>query len=300
MAGASVAIFVLLRLIPGDAADQIAGGDATPEAVAAIRAHLGLDQPWAVQYVKWLSGFVSGDLGRSYILRAPIGELIARGAGHTIELTVAAMLLAIFLGLGVGILGATRDGRVTQTFVAAYTTVGFSIPTFVTSVVLVLVFAVVLGVLPAGGNPVALSDDPQVALQYLIMPAFALALPLSSTMSRFLMTALRQVLQEDYIRTAVAKGMPMPWIIFRHALPNALPPVLTIIGLQFGSLLGGAVIVETVFSWPGVGRLLLDGVSKHDYLVVQDLSLLAVLVFVAVQLLTDLAYAAIDPRVRLS
>lgn len=295
-----MAIFVLLRLIPGDAADQIAGGDATPEAVAAIRANLGLDQPWAVQYVKWLSGFFSGDLGRSYILRAPIGELIARGAGHTIELTVAAMLLAIVLGLAVGILGATRDGRPTQTFVAAYTTVGFSIPTFVTSVVLVLVFAVFLGVLPPGGNPVALSDDPQVALQYLLLPAFSLALPLSSTMSRFLMTALRQVLQEDYIRTAVAKGVPMPWIIFRHALPNALPPVLTIIGLQFGSLLGGAVIVETVFAWPGVGRLLLDGVSKHDYMLVQDLALLAVAVFVAVQLLTDLAYAAIDPRVRLS
>lgn len=298
--GASLLIFFGSRLIPGSPADVLAGPDASPATVAVISAHLGLNQPLAVQYLRWLHGLLTGDLGHSYIFGTSIGSLITHGGVNTVELAVAAILIAAVLGLAIGIYGALNDSWMARSVVTAYTVVGFGIPTYVIGVVLVLVFSVTMNLLPSGGNPTHLFGDPVAALQYLIMPAFCLALPVAAVMSRFLMTTLREVLGEEYIRTAKGKGLRNWWIVVRHGLPNALPPVLTVVGLQIGGLLGGTVIIEQIFSWPGVGRLMLEGVLQHDYLVVQDLAMIGVAIFIAIQLLTDIAYAALDPRVNLA
>lgn len=296
---ASVLVFFGSRLVPGDPASVLAGADATPAVISAIDAELGLNEPLPLQYLKWLGGLLTGHLGHSYILGTEIGPLIARGASNTLELAVAALLLGVVLGFAVGIYGALRDSTIAQVVVTGYAMLGFGIPNYVMGVLMLLVFAVLLRVLPVGGNPVPFLQNPEIGIQYLIMPAFVLSLPLSAVLSRFLMTSLRQVMQEDYIRMAIAKGLPRTRIVLRHGLPNALPPVLTILGLQIAGLLGGAVIIEQLFDWPGVGRLMLEAVQRHDYLIAQDLALFAVILFVLVQLLTDLAYAALDPRVNL-
>ncbi len=297
---ASVLVFFGSRLVPGDPASVLAGADATPAVISAINNEIGLDQPLPVQYLKWLGGLVTGRLGHSYILGTDIGPLILRGASNTLELAVAALILAVVLGFAVGTYGALRDTSSAQAVVTGYATIGFGIPNYVTGVLMLLVFAVILRVLPVGGNPTPFLENPELGIQYLIMPAFVLALPLSAVLSRFLMTSLRQVMEEDYIRMAIAKGVPKRRVVLRHGLPNALPPVLTILGLQIAGLLGGAVIIEQIFNWPGVGRLLLQAVQRHDYLIVQDLAFFSVIIFVAVQILTDITNAALDPRVNLN
>ncbi len=296
---ASVAIFMILRLTPGDAATVLAGPDTTPETIAAIQHRLGLDEPLPAQYARWVTGLVSGDLGRSYILGAPISSLIGRAALNTIELTVASLILAIVVGLVVGTIGALSGSRIAQAAVTAYATVGFSVPIFILGILFVLIFAVGLRVLPSSGNPVPLLSDPGKALPYLVLPAITLSIPLSATISRFMMTSMRAAMEEEYIRTAISKGLSRRRVVLRHALPNAMPPVITIIGLQAGALLGGAVLVESVFAWPGLGRLTLQALTKRDYLLVQDLVIIAVAVFITVQVVTDLVYAALDPRIRL-
>ncbi|MHB1533600.1 MAG: ABC transporter permease [Acidimicrobiales bacterium] len=299
LVGASLLIFFGSRLVPGNPAYVLAGSDATPATVAAITAHLGLNHPLAVQYLKWLGSLFTGNLGHSYIFGSAISSLLVHEGANTLLLAVAAMVLAVILGFAVGIVGAVKDSRLSQSAVTGYTLVGFGVPTYVTAVLLVLVFAVVLKVLPSGGNPISFTQNPLDALRHLAMPAFCLALPLSAVMSRFLMTTLRQVMEEDYIRTATGKGLRRALIILRHALPNALPPVLTVLGLQIGGLLGGTVIIEQIFSWPGIGRLMLQAVLEHDYLVVQDLAMVGVATFIVIQVTTDVAYAALDPRVKL-
>ncbi|MGW4891828.1 ABC transporter permease [Kitasatospora sp. NPDC004240] len=294
---ASFAVFLILRLIPGDPATSLAGPDAGPETVAAVRARLGLDRPLAGQYLSWLGDLLSGDLGPSYAIGGQVADLIADGAAATVELTLAALLLVVLIAVPLGVIGATTQRRPASAAVRAITTAVLAVPPFVTGVLLVLLFAVTLRLLPAGGHE-SLLTAPDLALQYLALPALCLALPSAAILARYLKDGLERALAEDYVRTATALGVSRRRIVWRHALPNALPPAVTVLGLQIGQLLGGAVLVEAIFAWPGLGQLVETGVVRRDYPLVQDLLLLLVAVHVIVQLLTDLVYAWLDPRIR--
>ncbi|MBO1416600.1 ABC transporter permease [Streptomyces sp. FH025] len=294
---ASFAVFLILRLIPGDPATSLAGPDATPETVEAIRSQLGLDQPLFSQYVSWLGRLLSGDIGPSYAIGGQVADLIGDGFGATAQLTLGALLLVVLIALPLAVLGATTRSRPVAAVVQAVTTGVLAIPPFVTGVVLVLVFAVSLGLLPAGGHE-SLLTEPDLAVQYLAMPAVCLALPSAAVVARYLKDGIERALAEDYVRTATALGVSRRRTVWRHALPNALPSAITVLGLQVGHLIAGAVLVERIFAWPGLGQLIEQGVIRRDYPVVQDLLLLVVAVYVAVQLLTDLAYTWLDPRIR--
>ncbi len=293
---ASFLIFLILRLIPGDPATSLAGPDAGPEAVAAVRARLGLDQPLPGQYLHWLGDLLTGNLGPSYSIGGQVGDLIGNGLGNTVELTLGALLLVVALALPLGLVGATTRRRPVAAAIRAVTTAVLAVPPFVTGVLLVLLFAVSLRLLPPGGHE-SILDAPDIGVQYLLLPAVCLALPSAAIVGRYLKDGLERALAEDYVRTATALGISRRRIAWRHALPNALPSAITVLGLQIGQLLGGAVLVEAIFAWPGLGQLAQQGVLRRDYPVVQDLLLLLVAVYVAVQLLTDLVYAWLDPRI---
>ena len=295
---ASILVFFVLRLAPGDPARTLAGPDASAEVVAAITIQLGLDQPLPTQYLLWLTGILTGNPGKSYILRAPISDLIGNSLWNTVVLASAAVVLALVVGGATGFALGTSRHRGVQTVVGGLNSLAFAMPTYVTGVLLVLLFAVTARILPAGGQGPGM-DAPTVALRHLILPAVTLSLPTAAILARFLAASMRQTLDEDYVQTGIAKGLSPRRLVLRHVLPNSLPPVFTVLGLQIGQLLSGAIIVETIFAWPGLGQLLLQAVLTRDYLLTQDLLLMAVFVFVVVQVLTDLANAAIDPRVRL-
>ncbi|MEV7568460.1 ABC transporter permease [Streptomyces tanashiensis] len=294
---ASFLVFAVLRLVPGDPAAVLAGPDASPETEAAIRARLGLDAPLPTQYVRWLGDLLTGDLGPSYAIGGRTADLIGDGLGATTELTLGALLFVVVLGAAFGILGATARNRWVLGTVRVLTTGALAVPPFVTGVLLVLLFSVLLGVLPPGGR-VPLLTAPDLGVQYLLLPSLCLALPSAAVLGRYLKDGIERALAEDYVRTATAAGIAPRRILRRHALPNALPPVVTLLGMQTGHLLGGAVLVEAIFAWPGLGQLAEQALVRRDYPVVQDLLLLLVTVFVLVQLLTDLVHAWLDPRIR--
>lgn len=294
---ASLVIFFLLRLASGDPAATLAGPDASAETVAAIRGDLGLDKPLAVQYLVWLRGILTGDLGASYILHAPIAQLIGDSLLNTVELAVGALLLALVGGSVIGYLMGTARNRLVRSLLGAVTSFAVAVPTYVTGVLLVLLFAVTYRVLPSGGIGPGLHDF-SIGSQYLVMPAVALSLPTGATLARFLAASMRQTLDQDFVQTGISKGLRRRRLMAAHVVPNALPPVLTVLGIQIGQLLGGAIIVETIFAWPGIGQLLLQAVTGRDYLLTQDLLLIAVLVFIIVQVVTDVFDAAMDPRIR--
>ncbi|MCB8901407.1 MULTISPECIES: ABC transporter permease [unclassified Streptomyces] len=294
---ASFVAFAVLRLVPGDPAAVLAGPDASPETEAAIRARLGLDAPLHTQYLRWIGDLLTGDLGPSYAIGGQTADLIGEGLGATVELTLGALLFVVVLGGAFGILGATSRNRWAGGAVRILTTTALAVPPFVTGVLLVLLFAVVLGVLPPGGR-VPLLTAPDLGVQYLLLPALCLALPSAAVLGRYLKDGIERALAEDYVRTATAAGIAPRRLLWRHALPNALPPVVTLLGMQTGHLLGGAVLVEAIFAWPGLGQLAEQALVRRDYPVVQDLLLLLVTVFVLVQLLTDLVHAWLDPRIR--
>ncbi|GEB54555.1 ABC transporter permease [Streptomyces gardneri] len=294
---ASFAAFALLRLVPGDPAAVLAGPDASPETEAAIRDRLGLDASLLSQYVQWLGDLVTGDLGPSYAIGGQTADLIGEAIGATVELTLGALLFVVVLGAAFGIVGATSGNRWLRGTVRILTTGALAVPPFVTGVLLVLLFSVLLGVLPPGGR-VPLLAAPDLGVQYLLLPALCLALPSAAVLGRYLKDGIERALGEDYVRTATAAGIAPRRLLWRHALPNALPPVVTLLGMQTGNLLGGAVLVEAIFAWPGLGQLAEQALVRRDYPVVQDLLLLLVTVFVLVQLLTDLVHAWLDPRIR--
>ncbi|MFF4874149.1 ABC transporter permease [Streptomyces sp. NPDC090109] len=294
---ASFVVFAVLRLVPGDPAAVLAGPDASAETEAAIRARLGLDEPLPAQYLHWLGDLLTGDLGPSYAIGGQTADLIADGLGATVELTLAALLFVVVLGAAFGILGATSRSPWVRTAVRVVTTGALAVPPFVTGVLLVLLFSVLLGVLPPGGR-VPLLTAPDLGVQYLLLPALCLALPSAAVLGRYLKDGIERALDEDYVRTATAAGVAPRRLLWRHALPNALPPVVTLLGMQTGNLLGGAVLVEAIFAWPGLGQLAEQALVRRDYPVVQDLLLLLVTVFVLVQLFTDLVHAWLDPRIR--
>ncbi|MFC7967417.1 ABC transporter permease [Streptomyces cinereoruber] len=294
---ASFVVFTVLRLVPGDPAAVLAGPDASAETEAAIRARLGLDEPLPAQYLRWLGDLLTGDLGPSYAIGGQTADLIGDGLGATAELTLGALLFVVVLGGTFGILGATSRNRWVSGAVRILTTGALSVPPFVTGVLLVLLFSVLLGVLPPGGR-IPLLTAPDLGVQYLLLPALCLALPSAAVLGRYLKDGIERALGEDYVRTATAAGIAPRRLLWRHALPNALPPVVTLLGMQTGNLLGGAVLVEAIFAWPGLGQLAEQALVRRDYPVVQDLLLLLVTVFVLVQLLTDLVHARLDPRIR--
>ncbi|GAA1337268.1 ABC transporter permease [Saccharothrix algeriensis] len=297
---ASVLVFLLIRAIPGDAAAVLAGADAPPGAVAAIRADLGLDRPVVEQYLRWAGDLLTGEFGRSYLIGGDIGELVADGLGNTAALALSALLLAVLTALLLGPLWAATRNRWVDRLLTAFHTASVALPTFVTGVLLILVFGVLLRLLPTGGVPPGgLLDRVDITAQYLVLPAACLALPVAGVLTGFLAEALRGELRQDYVTTALAAGVRRRDVVVRHALRGALPVAVTTLGLQTGTLLGGAVLVESIFAWPGLGLLVEQGITRRDYPVVQVLLLLSVAVFVVVQLLTDVAHALLDPRVRL-
>ncbi|KPM54201.1 peptide ABC transporter permease [Frankia sp. R43] len=297
---ASVLIFAIIRLIPGDPATSLAGSDASPEAVAAIRHDLGLDQSMPSQYLSWIGNVLTFDLGQSYSVGGEITSLVADGFGNTVILTLSALLLAILIAAVVGPIWATTRNRWLESAITVVNTISVALPTFVSGVLLVLLFTVIFPVLPSAGVPPdGMFARLDITAQYLVLPALCLALPVSAVLSRFLAETLRTQLRQPYILTATALGVPRRRLLLRYAMRNALPTTVTVIGLQAGSLLGGAVLVEAIFAWPGIGQLIEQAIGRRDYPVVQVLLLLSVFIFVVIQLLTDLVHALLDPRVRI-
>lgn len=293
----SLVVFLILRLVPGDPALLLAGPDASPQQVQAIRQELGLTRPILVQYVIWGKNVLGGDFGRSYIKRRPVADLIRGALPATLELTVAAVLLAIVVGVPFGVAAGLRPNSPWDLSLAAYSSLALGIPNFLLAILYLLLFSLTLGWLPAGGR-VPLLEDPGSAWKFLILPTLALGLPSAAVYSRFVRSAMVEVAGMDYIRTARAKGLAQSAIIRRHALRNALLPLVTVLGLQFGRLLGGTVVIESIFAWPGMGRLALDAIRGRDYVVFQGVILLLVMAAVLINLLTDLLYGALDPRIR--
>jgi len=291
-------VFLVIHLIPGDAAAVLAGPNATPEALTALRKEMGLDQPLLVQYVVWVGHLVQGDLGKSTLSGQPITKLLQARAPATLELAVTAMLIAILLALPLGVLSATHVRGRLEWLISTVQSLWLAIPSFWAGILAIILFALVLRWLPPGGR-VADGNNIGESVKSLILPATTLALYIAATMSRFLKFNLLEVFFDDFVRTARAKGLNEQQVVYRHALRNAMLPVVTILGVQFASLLGGTVIIESVFSWPGVGGMMLDGISNRDYAVVQGGLLLLVMLFIVVNLLVDLTYAFIDPRIRL-
>ena len=294
---ASVVVFLMIYLVPGDPVLAVLGGEARPEQVEAMRKEMGLDRPLVVQYGRWLGRVVRGDLGVSFINSYPVWSLIGLKLPATLALSVGALTVALAISLPLGILAAVRQGSWVDRLAVGFTALGLSVPTFWLGVLLVLLFSLRLQWLPASGY-VPLFTRPALSLQHLLMPSFTLGIAIAAIPTRFVRTAMLEVIRQDYVRTARAKGLPEGRVVIRHALKNAFIPVLTVIALQVGNLLGGAVITESIFDYPGVGQLILYAVTTKDYTVVQGTLLLLVFAFVFINLLTDVAYAILDPRVR--
>ena len=293
---ASALIFSIMGLVPGDPASFMLGTGAQPETVAALRQQLGLDQPFALRYAAWLGAILHGDFGTSFTYKTLVGGMILDRLQVSLPLAVLALMLAVAMALPVGLYAAGRRGRLGDGLAMGAAHLGVALPNFWLAMLLVLVFAVNLQWLPAGGFPGW--TDPFAALRSLILPAVALALPQAAILARVLRFALVETMGQDYIRTARAKGLATSQALRRHALRNALIPVLTILGMQFSFLLAGAIIIENVFYLPGLGRMIFQAITQRDLIVVQSAVLVLVGAVIAVTFVVDLAYAAVDPRLR--
>src|SRR5215207_215439 len=296
---ASVGVFLLLHLLPGDPAQMLAGTDTSPETLEAIRQDLGLNEPLPVQYWIWLQHVARGDLGKSIFSKIPVSQLMWQRAPATLELAVAGEILTVLIGIPLGVIAAVKQRSRIDLGITSTISLGLAIPNFWLGILLIILFAVVLGWMPPGGRG-DFSRDPLTALRFIALPAITLALPAAMNLSRLTKASVLDVLYEDYVRTAWAKGLDGRRVVVRHVLRNSLIPIITAVGLEFGRLLGGAIIVESVFAWPGLGTLMLQSISNRDYVIVQAGLLLLVMVFIVVNLLTDLAYGFLDPRIRLA
>ncbi len=294
---ASLVVFVTIEVVPGDPASYMLGLNAQEDTVAALRAELGLDKSRVARYFSWVGGLVTGDFGTSYTYRTPVADMVADRMWVSLPLAIYALLLSTLIAFPAGVYAASRRGGTTDTVVMALTQLGVAIPNFWFAMLLVLLFAINLGWFSAGGFP---GWDAGVfqALKSLTLPAIALALPQASILTRVMRSSLLDVLNEDYMRTARAKGLTRRQALWKHALRNAMVPVLTIIGLQFSFLLAGAIIIENVFYLPGLGRLIFQSIASRDLIVVESVVMLLVLAVVLVTFLVDLAYAWVDPRLR--
>lgn len=297
LAVASLVIFAVIEVIPGDPALFMLGLNASPDTVAALRTALGLDASLPERYLGWVGGMLTGDFGLSYTYRVPVAELVAERLKVSLPLTLYALALSTAIALPVGILAAARRGRATDYGIMGATQLGIAVPNFWFAMLLVLVFAINLRWFGAGGFP-GWQAGLWAGMKALTLPAIALALPQASILARVLRSALIETLGQDYIRTARAKGLTRGQVLRRHALRNALIPVMTILGLQFSFLLAGAIIIENVFFLPGLGRLIFQGITQRDLIVVESVTMLLVAAVILVTFLVDLAYAWADPRLR--
>ena len=287
--GALTIIFIAIRIVPGDPASLMVGTSGTEEDVAALNRRLGLDDPLPTQYVQYLGDAVRLDFGESLWLNRPVGEEVAGRIAATSRLAAVAVVLALLVSFPLGMIAALKRRTPVDGAISIVSLIGQSVPSFWLGIMLILVFARQLRLLPSAGSQ---------TWQHLVLPAITLALPLVGVLTRLVRSGMLDVLYEDYIRTARAKGLRPNVVLSRHALRNMLIPVITVVGLQIGNLLGGAVIVETVFGWPGIGRLLVDAIAKRDYPLVQAAILLITATFIAINLIVDLSYGYLDPRIR--
>lgn len=294
---ASVVVFAVLEVLPGDPAQLMLGINATPDAVAALREQMGLDRPVIWRYLAWLGGLLTLDFGRSYTYSVPVADLIAERIGVSLPLAVISLVLSTAIAIPVGLFAAARRGKAADVISMGLSQFGVAVPNFWFALILIYVFAVWLRLVPAGGFP-GWSAGLWPATKALILPGIALALPQAAILARVTRSALLEVLGEDYIRTARAKGMPWTYVLWRHALRNAMIPVLTILGLQFAFLLAGTIIIENVFYLPGLGRLIFQAITQRDLIVVEGVVMLLVAAVVIVNLLVDISYAIVDPRLR--
>lgn len=294
----SMIAFTLPRLAPGDPAVVLAGPDASPSQVDAIRTALGLNRPLIVQYFVWLKGLLHGDLGRSYLLQRPVSELVGSRLESTLELALVAAILMVAIGMFLGILSGSPRRKWARSVLDAVTTIFLATPAFLSGLILILIFGIAWHLLPISGE-VGLSVDPALGMKFLILPGLALALPQAAVVARLVATAMINIRGEDFVDLAVAKGVPTRVIMRRHVLRNSLGTAITAIGLRFGELLGGALVTESIFARNGLGALAITSVQGRDYLVLEILILGAVLVAVTVQLLSEVAMASLDPRIRL-
>lgn len=297
LAVASLVVFLALEVVPGDPAAYMLGINATPDTVAALRTELGLDAGPLSRYIAWVGGMLQGDFGISYTYRTPVAGMIADRLAVSLPLAAYALALSTAISFPVGIWAASRRGTAVDSGVMAATQLGVAIPNFWFAMLLVLVFAVGLRWFSAGGFP-GWDAGLVAGVKALTLPALALALPQASILARVMRSALIDALGEDFVRTARAKGLTRAQALRRHALRNALIPVLTIVGLQFSFLLAGAIIIENVFFLPGLGRLIFQAISSRDLIVVEAAVMLLVFAVVLVTFLVDLTYAAVDPRLR--
>ncbi len=287
--GVSIVIFMIIRLVPGDPARLIVGTEATEADVRNIRGQLGLNAPLPVQYLRYLDALAKGDLGRSLRNRQPVTVLLRARLPNTLTLAGASLAVTLVIGVGIGMLAAIRRGTAFDTASMIFALIGVSMPGFWLGLMLIFFFAVRLGWLPTSGAG---------GIKHLILPAVTLGVGNAAIIARLTRANLLEVLHQEYVRTARAKGLRPRSVLIGHAMRNAIIPTLTVLGLQWGALLAGSVVIETVFAWPGVGRLLVDSVAVRDYPVIQACVLLFALVFMLTNLLVDVAYALLDPRIR--
>jgi len=290
-------VFLLIHIVPGDPIAQMLGEGATPADISSLRHAYGFDAPLSTQYFHYWRGLLHADLGQSLRLHDSVTHLVLQRYPYTLALTLAALLIGIAIAVPAGIYSALYRGRWPDRVLGVASLGGLSFPNFALGPILILVFSIKLGWLPVSGAGNSPIFSPQFLL-YLILPAVTLGLSLAGILTRMVRTAMLEELNQDYIRTARAKGLAESTVVYRHALANALIPVLTVLGLQFGSLLSGAIVTETVFSWPGIGRLTLSAISNRDYALVQGCILAVGLTYVGVNLLTDVAYTVANPRIR--
>lgn len=294
---ASVVVFLALEIVPGDPAQVMLGINATDEAVAALRENLGLNKPAIERYFSWVAGMVVGDFGRSYTYSVDVRELVADRIAISLPLALIALALSTIIALPVGIYAASRRGKIADTVVMAISQFGIAIPNFWFALLMVYVLAIWLQLVPAGGFP-GWNEGVWTAVKSLLLPAIALALPQAAILSRVTRSALLETMGEDYIRTARAKGLSKRATLWNHALRNAMIPVLTILGLQFAYLLAGTIIIENVFYLPGLGRLVFQAINLRDLIVVESVVMMLVATIIVINLLVDLAYVWVDPRLR--
>ena len=293
----SLIAFLLLELAPGDVVLAILGSEATPERILELRKELGLDASMAVRYGRWLRNSLHGDLGFAPSLGMRVSDAIAQRIRPTLALAVCGLTVAVALGIPAGVVAAVfRNGRVDQ-LVMAVSVFGVSLPSFVTGLLLMLLFSLRLGVLPSGGY-VPMHESFTGWLSHLALPSFSVGLYHAALIARMTRSSVAGILSQDFVRTARAKGLGEMVVIMKHSLKNALPPVLTVIGTSFGGLLGGIVVTETIFAYPGVGRLAVLAIERRDPVLLQGVILVSASVYVLVNLLVDIGYAVVDPRVR--
>jgi peptide/nickel transport system permease protein len=300
--GVSVIVFVAIRLVPGDSITAMLGTEAgllTPQQRDALAVYFGIDQPWPVQYWRWLLGLFRGELGISATYGKPVLGVILQRFPLTLELALLSMLIALSVGVPAGVFAATRNEKPSDLAVRVAAMIGQSTPNFVVGLLIIYVLSAGFGVLPTMGAFTPFWEDPIRNIGQLILPALTLGFAFAASVTRVSRSAMLDVLSDDYVRTARSKGASARSVVWRHALPNALIPVVTLSGIEFGYLLGGAVIVEQIFALPGLGRMVLEAILQRDYALVQGAVLFIALNFMIVNLLVDLAYVALDPRIRL-